>query len=164
MLDLSDKKIQLEQITDSEDFWCLVSELINDQSEFLYNKDSILEAFKTGNLYSLSVFETDEMFRKVDRRDEIFCKDTLNDLFLSNYKFNDILSFYLLPCFCIKNDDNCAIILWVHSRARNKGLGRKLVELLGIRYAFRPLPKSIGFWEKCNVEIRVSGVCDFFLS
>lgn len=154
MLDLSDKTIQLEQITYSGDFWCLISELIDDQSGFLFNRDSILDAFKKGNLYSLSVLETDEISKSQDRLDEIFCKDTLNDLFLSNYNFNNILSFYLLPCFCIKNDDNCAIILWVHSRARNKGLGRKLVELLGIRYAFLPLPKSIGFWERCNVEIR----------
>jgi len=50
----------------------------------------------------------------------------------------------------IKENDE-AIIIWTHTRARNKGFAKKLVELFKIKSAYNPLPESIGFWEKCNI-------------
>lgn len=127
-------EIKLKKIISSGDFWCLIDELFNDKSKFLCNRNSILDAFKEGNLYGLEVNETDSMFERGARMDELFCPD----------------SFYLLPCFCIKEDDK-AIIIWVHSRARRKGYGRKLIQSLNINSIFSPLPESIGFWKKMDL-------------
>lgn len=120
---------------DQYDFWRLIDELLDDDSGFYNNRTTILEAYKNGNLYGLSVSETYKMYERQARRDEIFCCS----------------SWYLLPCFCVK-DSNKAIIIWTHTRARKKGFARKLVELLHIDVAFNPLPNSLDFWKKCNVS------------
>jgi hypothetical protein len=67
--------------------------------------------------------------------DNIFCNNSL----------------YLLPCFCVKENDK-AIIIWTHTRARKMGFAKILVKLLHIEYAYNPLPDSIEFWKKCNVK------------
>lgn len=127
-------EIKLIQI-DSDDFWRLLDELYDDNSGFCNNRSTILEAYKNGNLYGLSVIESDKMYERGARMDNIFCDD----------------SWYLLPCFCVKENNN-AIIIWTHTRARKMGFAKKLVELLNIEYAFNPLPDSIEFWKKCNVK------------
>ena len=129
-------EIKVKKIEDGVDFWCLMTELLHDVSDFLYDKNTIIEAYKNGNLYGLNVNETDEMYQKGSRIDNIFCVDSM----------------YLLPCFCIK-EDNKAIIIWTHTRARNNGFAKKLVEILGIKYVDNPLPDSLEFWKKCNVEV-----------
>ena len=127
-------EIRLSPI-DCGDFWCLLDELCDDNSGFIHNRRTILQAYKDGNLYGLRVNETDKMYERGAIMDNIFCND----------------SFYLLPCFCVK-EKNTAILIWTHTRARNMGLGKTLVELLQIEFAYKPLPESIGFWEKCNVK------------
>jgi hypothetical protein len=127
--------VKLEKI-DASDFWCLIEELIDDESGFLNNRITILEAYKHGNLYGLRVIETEEMYERGASTDEIYCEN----------------SFYLLPCFCVK-EENRAIIIWTHSRVRKMGFGRKLIKLLKIEYAYDPLPGSIDFWKKCNIKI-----------
>ncbi len=128
-------EIELTQI-DSDDFWCLFDELGDDNSGFLCNKSTILEAYKKGNLYGLRVNETDKMYEREARMDNIFCEN----------------SWYLLPCSCV-SPNNKAIIIWTHTRARKMGFAKKLVKLLHIKYAYNPLPDSIEFWEKCNVKM-----------
>jgi len=130
-------KVQLEQIECGNDFWYLFIELIDDKSRFLHNKSTIVEAYKNKNLYGLRVEESVSMYDRRARSDEIFCEN----------------SFYLLPCFCIKENDN-AIIIWTHTRARRNGFAKKLVELLNIKYADNPLPESIDFWKACNIEFK----------
>ena len=127
-------EIELIQIN-SEDFWCLFDELCNDNSGFYHNRSTILEAYKNGNLYGLHVIESDKMYERGVKDNNIFCDDSL----------------YLLPCFCVK-ENNKAIIIWTHTRARKMGFAKKLVELLHIEYADNPLPDSIEFWKKCNVK------------
>jgi hypothetical protein len=127
--------IQLNKIDCSRDFWALINELHDDMSDFVYNKDNILDAYVEGNLYGLSVSETDEMYKNRENNNPIFVQDA---------------SLYLLPCFCIVNND-IAIIIWTHTRARRKGFAKKLVELLNIKYASNPLPGSEQFWFACNV-------------
>ena len=128
-------EITLTRIEDGNDFWCLMEELCDDDSEFVYNRNIIVEAYKRGDLYGLSVSETDKMYERGARLDSIFCEK----------------SWYLLPCFCLK-ENNEAIIVWTHQRARKRGFAKKLVDLLKIETVCRPLPESIGFWEKCNVK------------
>ena len=120
---------------DSDDFWCLFDELLNDNSCFVYNRNIILEAYKEQNLYGLIVNETNKMYETGGQMDNIFCHNSL----------------YLLPCFCVK-ENNKAIIIWTHTRARKMGFAKKLVELLNIEYAYKPLSESIEFWKKCNVK------------
>ena len=127
-------EIKLIQINSNE-FWCLFSELCDDNSGFLHNKNTLLDAYKTGNLYGLTVNETDKMYKRGAIRDNIFCDN----------------SRYLLPCFCIK-EKNAAIIIWTHTRARQMGFAKKLIQLLQIKYAFNPLPDSIDFWDNCNIK------------
>jgi hypothetical protein len=122
-------------VEDASDFWSLYDELRDDSSNFLCNRNSILEAYMNGTLYGLRVTETDEMYHSKERENPIFCKGTL----------------YCLPCFCIK-DDTTAVIIWVHTRARRKGFGKSLVNQLGITKADTPLPTSIPFWEACGIH------------
>lgn len=127
-------EITLNQI-DSDEFFCLFDELYDDDSGFCNNRNNILEAYKNGNLYGLRVIETDKMYERGARIDNIFCKN----------------SWYLLPCFCVK-ENNKAIIIWTHTRARKMGFAKKLIELLRIDHAYNPLSDSIDFWKKCNVK------------
>jgi hypothetical protein len=129
-------EIELTQI-DSDDFWCLFDELCDDNSGFLYNRSVILEAYKKGNLYGLRVDETDKMYEKGARMNNIFCDS----------------SWYLLPCLCVRENTE-AIIIWTHRRARKMGFAKKLVELLQINSVFNPLTESLGFWKKCNIKIK----------
>lgn len=126
----------LEKIEDGRNFWDLFDELIDDISGFLNNRNYIVDSYKEGNMYGLRVTETDSMYQRHAAMDKLFCSG----------------SFYLLPCFIIKEKDE-AFILWVHTRARNKGLGTKLVELSKIKYVYNPLPESVGFWKKFDVKV-----------
>ena len=132
--------INIIPIIYSGDFWDLFDELSNDHSKFMHNRGTILDAYKDGTLYGLRVNETLQMYNRGSSQDSIFCSSGRG------------YSFHLLPCFCIKENDK-AIIIWTHTRARKMGFGRKMVQLLQIKYAEYPLPESIGFWEKCNVEL-----------
>lgn len=129
-------EIKLCQI-DENNFWYLIDELFDDNSGFCHNRSTILEAYKNDNLYGLRVNETDKMYENRERENNIFCK----------------YSFYLLPCFCVKESNN-AIIIWTHSRARKMGFAKKLINLLDIKYACNPLPDSLDFWRKCNIETK----------
>jgi hypothetical protein len=131
-------EIKLIQIDSNNDFWYLIDELCDDYSGFFNNRSTILEAYKNKNLYGLRVNETDEMYKKGEIMNNIFCNN----------------SYYLLPCFCVK-EDNKAIIIWTHTRARKMGFAKKLIELLHIEYAYNPLPDSINFWKKCNVKLEI---------
>lgn len=131
-------EIVLKKIEDGSDFWMLLEELIKDKSDFIDNKNYIIEAYRDGKMYSLTVEENEWMLRNNVEDSDLFCKH----------------SNYLLPCFCImdqRENENIATLLWVHSRARKKGFGSKLVKLLVINMVYNPLLESIGFWEKMGL-------------
>jgi len=139
-------EIKLTTIVSGSDFWCLMDELMDDHNGFIYNRTTILEEYIKGNLYGLRVDETDAMYKRGAMMDELFAID-----YIDGNK-----SCYLLPCFCVKEkekENNTAIMIWTHSRARRNGFAKKLVELLKIDSAYNPLPDSIGFWKKCNIKI-----------
>ena len=128
-------EIKLKQI-DSNDFWCLMEELCDNKSGFVCNRSTILDAYKNGNLYGLTVNETNKMYKRCAYEDNIFCSN----------------SRYLLPCFCTK-ENNKAIIIWTHTRARKNEFAKKLVELLQIESTDHPLLDSIEFWKTCNIKM-----------
>ena len=129
----------------STDFWSIMDELYievcnSDGIGFWNNRGTILDAYSKGKLYGLRVDETDEMFKRGVMGDPVFCR-----------QLNGEVSWYLLPCFCVKEGDE-AILLWTHTRARRRGFAKKLVELLEIKSADWPLPESLGFWQKCGID------------
>lgn len=129
----------------STDFWSIMDELYievcnSDGTGFWHNRGTILDAYSKGNLYGLRVDETDAMFKRGAMGDPVFCR-----------QLNGAVSWYLLPCFCVKEGDE-AILLWTHTRARRRGFAKKLVELLEIKSAYWPLPESLGFWQKCGID------------
>lgn len=119
-----------------EDFWYIYDELCEEKGEIFHYRSILLEAYKKQKLFGLRVTESIQMFENVERNNPLFCKN----------------SWYLLPCFCVR-DKNKVIFIWTHERARNKGFAKKMVELLDIDYAYKPIASSLGFWEKCNVKM-----------
>lgn len=133
-----------DKIERGSDFWCLMDELKDDDSGFLYNRGTLADAFRNGDLYGLRVTETNAMSRRRAYQDDIFCRN----------------SFYLLPCFCVtwvEKPDHidthpAALFVWTHTRARRTGLAKTLIKGLGIECALNPLPQSLPFWAACGVN------------
>lgn len=73
------------------DFLCLYRELLDDNSSFLHNLDTILDRYKEGDLYGLRMIETGFVHDRGTRDDEIFCRNLSGEV-----------SFYLLSCICTK--------------------------------------------------------------
>lgn len=130
--DYGDYKVK--RIIDGSEFWQLMDALVDDKSGFLHNRDVIVNAFRNSKLYGLVVDETEEMFERRAWHDPIFCPG----------------SWYLLPCFCVVSG-RTANIIWTHSRARNNGMAKTLINELDIQCAENPLPDSISFWHACGI-------------
>lgn len=131
-------EIYVNEIKNGLYFWILFDELISDEGRGIgIPRTHMVQSYRSGNLFGLFVHETDSMFQRRAQNDPLFCRE-------AGYG-------YLLPCFCIKNGST-AEILWVHSRARRCGIGKKLVELLKIDKAWNPLKEAIPFWKACGIE------------
>lgn len=140
-------------IESSEDFWALFDELCDDKSEFFNNRSTILNAYKNGKLYGMTLEEDDYLWgirnELKPRNNPLFCRDSNSSL-------------YLLPMFCIIEKDSSqelnsltetsCIIIWNHTRNRRKGLAKKLVKLLNINKAHNPLQDSLSFWKACELK------------
>ena len=139
-------ELVLINIDKASDFNTLKKEFKNDNKElknkenYCENKNKILDAFKKGYIYGLFVKQTIQMIKDDVLGKGVFCNPFLN----STTK-------YLLPCFCIKgDDDDAASMIWTHTRARNMGFAKKLIELLKIKHVYLPAPECLTFWEKCG--------------
>ena len=119
------------QITRGEEVVYLLDKLKDDNSDFLHNRSVILDAFKNNCLYGLTLKDNKEYFKL--------------------YSVEPTQS--ILPCFCVIDDvnKNTAILFWVYSRMRLRGLGRIMVDFFNIRYAFSISPESTEFWRKYDV-------------
>ena len=107
-------EINLVQIEDGSDFWCLMDEIYPDKTGIGYNRNKLVEAYRNGNLYGLKMCETDEMHARCAMMDKLFCNCC-----------------YLLPCLCIKEGKR-ATLVWTHPRANHLGLTKRMLELLRI--------------------------------
>ncbi len=125
----------LTKIESGYDFWALFESLLDDGSLFFQNRAVIVEAYRTGMLWGLSV----------------------SDRYPRGTQFDTVLlTPYLLPCLCVVNTTHTANalsieILWTHSRARRNGFAKVLIELISKLYkklvsVSTPLPESILFW------------------
>jgi hypothetical protein len=124
-------------------YWYILDLLQQEGDGFLHNKVWIMDALVRGNVYGLKVTETDAMFERRAWKDPIF---NLLDRPKGMYR-----PMYMLPCFCIMEKDACTI-MWVHSSARGKGIGRAMVQLLDIQRAQHVLEQSVGFWMACGIS------------
>ena len=68
-------EIKLNQIDTGDDFWSIIDEITDDHSGFLNNRNTLIDAYKKGDLYGLYVNETDKMYERGARMDDIFCKN-----------------------------------------------------------------------------------------
>ena len=118
-----------------------LDQLTADESDFLCHRDCLLDAWRKGNLYTMRIKETDQLFKDHELR-----------LALGNF-LGVTPSWLNLPvlCWCIDGDD-CKI-LWVAKHVRRLGLRRDLVRSLGIKRASHVLDQSRGFWERIGVSI-----------
>lgn len=88
-------------------------------------------------LYTLEVTESDAMAGTHASRDPVFVKGL----------------WFTLPCLLLRSaGTNVCDILWVHPRARRRGLGTALVKQLGIVFADDVLPESTGFWDAVDIK------------
>jgi hypothetical protein len=122
---------KLIKIQDANEFWSLFDELVDDRSKFLCNRSILLSAFTNGRLYGLYAIESAEMRKSGAIIHPIFCRESV----------------YLLPCFCIVDDQNTVLISWTHSRARRKGFASILLKELKITTVYNPLSESLQFWK-----------------
>jgi hypothetical protein len=179
-------EIRLTKIKESGDFWILMDELLAEYNQncrnkkpegFYCNRGSILDAYVEGKLYGLSVNETASM----SRGDKIFAASKLGIIFKSGeqlqcnpekrdiqsyslnteqllFKINCLggLSWYLLPCFCIVENEQGEMstpMIWTAERARRKGFGTKMVKLAEItKISNHALDESIPFWKSLEID------------
>jgi GNAT superfamily N-acetyltransferase len=133
--------IELHPVISSGDFFSLMDELADDESDFLRDRNMLLDAFVDRNLYSLHVTETPAMHSRFAGADEVFCCPTT------------ATTLYMLPCFCIV-EKGLLFFVWTHSRARRRGFGRLLVALTEATEVYRPTPDDAAFWRACGVPLK----------
>lgn len=135
-------EVRLTKIGDSVDFWTLFDEMSATEqvnNPVISNRVCLLDAFKEGILFSLKIEETDEMYRRGAKEDDIFARDRYGTP-----------SFYLLPCIIVVRN-YCVEWLWVHPRIRNQGFGRILVHLSKAESINKAIPGSESFWIKLGM-------------
>lgn len=129
----------VEAVVDACDFWWLIDQIAHASCTFLANRDALLEAYVKGNLYTLRVIETDELYKDFELRERLACL----------YQCSP--SRLLIPSFCVvertqgAGDTKCSM-LWVAEAFRRQGCGSQFVTNLQIKSAGRILPGSEEFW------------------
>ncbi|KAK3251702.1 hypothetical protein CYMTET_38963 [Cymbomonas tetramitiformis] len=118
---------------DSSMFWSLFEEMREDASRMVGNPGEWLLGFRENRVYTLKVEETDAMFDAATRR------GSRETIFSHGAGFT-----YVLPCLCMTTepvnlqDERTHIVfsMWVHTRARRKGLGRLLLHKLRVKWMY----------------------------
>lgn len=147
------EKILFEAVHSDSDFFAILDELqlemfnkLNETGKtkgFYCNRTHLLKAYRQGRFFVLTLQENDEIYHNRDSENELFCYGSFGNCTL-----------YLFPAFLVLSEDRKTIdFLWVHERARKKGLARCLVEASGVKTARDVLSFSVPFWEKIGIEI-----------
>lgn len=124
------------------------------ESGFWCNRDSLMEAYRAGHVFTCKIGETDRLFSDQKLRKEL--RECSERLFLqrcSTPRPVFLLGSWdtLVPCFLALDAKGTSIdFLWVHPVIRHRGVGEALVMSqphvkTHIRSA---LPESRGFWTK----------------
>lgn len=92
-----------------------------------FNRNQILEAWKEGRVYGLRVQETVDMAQRNAATDLVFLRNADGWPFHSDWMpCND----YILPCFCLLDENGELLILWCAERVRNYNLDNNFDALL----------------------------------
>jgi hypothetical protein len=110
----------------------VLRELFEANSEFLHNVTQLLDCFGTGRLYGLLLPESEAMFMHPGH-DPLFMQSRAP---------------WTLPAFCCLGQNGDVDMLWVHPRARLRGLASAFLRQLNVRHASGVLRESLGFWER----------------
>ena len=129
----------LQLIETEEEFFKMYDALRKHKSEFLQLRPQLLAAWKRGGeLYTLQIKETDELFDNFTLRKKIA---------VFTDPQNPSPSWLNLPVFCWRDAGDACVMLWTAPHIRRIGLAKELLELLGITRAYNVLPESRSFWE-----------------
>ena len=143
LIDKSKYKMKPTCIEAGRHLLALQTSLEQDQSGFLHNMPTIIEAFAMKNLYGMQLY--DEHFEQ-----PIHIKKYHHGL---GYEYNTIAA------FAIVDKSKALSALWVHSALRNQGIGRAFVDGLGVQKALFVFPQIRGFFEKVGMrEIAIDDV------
>jgi len=129
----------LVSIEDEEHFFQLYDALLLHNSGFVHNRTLLLAAWKRGGeLYTLRIKETDELFANFTLRQEIAVFTDPQNPHPSRIN---------LPVFCWRDDGDACVMLWTAPHIRRLGLAKELLGLLGITRAYNVMHESRSFWE-----------------
>ena len=131
----------LVRIESASEMVTALDQLTADKSGFLHSRDSFFDAWRNGNLYTMRIKETDELYK-----DHELCGAL-------GYFLGANPSWLNLPVLCCRIDGDACEILWVAKHVRRLGLGMDLVRSLGIKRAPLVLDQSRGFWERTGVSM-----------
>ncbi len=148
---LSNVEFYLRKVEAAREFWCFYDLMLEDESKFKFNRSSILDAFKNGYMYTISMIETDEIFKNRDKyKRHKYFKYCMPHYHPDGYT-------YSIPTFCVVNerDEKKIEIIWTYSKVRRQGFARKLIQLGKFKRANNPLPESLPFWEKLKGDVEL---------
>lgn len=121
----------------------VLRELYEANSEFLHNVTHLFDCFGTGRLFGLLLPETEAMFMHAGH-DPLFMESRAP---------------WTLPAFCCLDRSGAVDLLWVHPRARHRGLGSAFLRQLHVSRASAVLRESLGFWDR-HAHVAHAGVRD----
>ena len=137
-------KKTLELIESEKEFFALYDALLEHKSGLAHNRTQLLAAWKRGGeLYTLQIKETRELFEDRDLRLELA-------LFVS--PGDPKPSAINLPVFCWRAEGDACIMLWTAPHLRKLGLATDIVRRLGINRAYDILPESRSFWNRLGIS------------
>jgi hypothetical protein len=119
----------------------VLRELYDANSGFLHNVAQVFDCFGTGRLYGLLLPETEAMFMH-QGHDPLFMQSRAP---------------WTLPAFCCLSPSGAVEMLWVHPRARHRGLASAFLRQLNVSQASAVLHDSIGFWNR-HPQVAFPGV------
>ena len=128
----------LVPVEDADQFFDLYDAMLEAESGFLCNRESLLDAWKRGGeLYTLQITETNGLYRDWELRSK-----------LADFLTHSNPSRLCIPVFCWRGRDNGCIIVWTAPHLRRLGLATNLLLLLKITHASgdNTLPDAQPFW------------------
>ena len=130
---IRDQHKKVTKITDSDAFWMLIDQMVDAKCGFFANRETLLDAYSSGNLYTVYITETDELFEQHSLRMKLY--DSLG----SGPELT-------LPCCCVCRGGKCKII-WVRTDLRRVGIGSLFAQELKFTSTTNQLRGSEQFWQ-----------------
>ena len=126
------------RIQDSQTFFNLLDNMLMAKCEFSRHREILLDAYVSGDLYTIVVVETDKLFREYETRHKLAsalgtCPSNLT-----------------LPAFCLAKEGRCELI-WTQEPLRCQGFASMFIKELKITSTNQQLNGSVNFWRSRNI-------------